>query len=91
MSSNTPINPTPPPPSVDMTQVWLNLGLALLPLTVAGPQAAFGAALLQLVEAEIAQYKSAMLQTGEWTPEQVAAFDAEWAAMKASPEWKVRP
>ena len=91
MSSNTPTDATPTPLRVDMTQVWLNLGLALLPLTISGPQAAFGAAMLQLVEAEIAQYKAAVLQTGEWTPEQVAAFDAEWAAMKASPEWQVRP
>ena len=75
-----------------MKQMWFNLALALLPLVaVTGPQAAFAAAMLQLVEAEIAQWKAAALQTGEMTPEQVAAFDAEWAAMKASPEWQVRP
>jgi hypothetical protein len=81
---------TPTPQPVSMTQMWMNLVLALAPLA-AGPWAVVAAPLLALVLALIDQAKAAMSQTGELTPEEVATWDAWLAERKASPEWQPRP
>ena len=78
---------TPQPAS--MTQAWMNLLLALAPLA-AGPWAAVAGPLMALVLTLIQQTKASLAQTGELTPEQVAAFDAWLAERQASPEWQVR-
>ena len=85
MSTNAPAEPAP-----NWTEMWMNLLLALAPLA-AGPYAVVFATLLALVMATIDVIKGALAQTGELTPEEVAAFDAWLAERKASPEWQVRP
>ena len=79
---------TPQPAS--MTQAWMALLLALAPLAT-GPWGAVAGPLMAFVLALIERAKLAMLQTGELTPEEVAAFDAWLAERQASPEWQVRP
>ena len=85
MSTNPPAQPAP-----NWTEMWMALLLALVPLA-GGPYAVVFAPLMALVMALIDQIKSALAQTGELTPEEVAAFDAWLAERKASPEWQVRP
>jgi hypothetical protein len=70
--------------------MWMSLLMALAPLA-AGPWAAVFGPMLQLVIALIQQIKDAMAQTGELTPEEIAAFDAWLEERKASPEWQIRP
>lgn len=85
MSTNPPVQPAP-----NWVEMWMALILALVPLA-SGPVGAIFGPLMALVLAEIEQIKSAMAQTGELTPDDVAAFDAWVADRKASPEWQVRP
>jgi outer membrane lipoprotein-sorting protein len=87
MSTPTPQPVTPPP--VSMTQMWMALILALVPLT-AGAWGVIASPLMALVLAEIEQYKATMQQTGELTAEEVAAFDAWLLDLKTSPAWQVR-
>ena len=84
MSTNPPAQPAP-----NWTEMWMALLLALAPLA-GGPYAVVFAPLMALVMALIDQIKSALAQTGELTPEEVAAFDAWLAERKASPEWQIR-
>ena len=84
MSTNPPAQPAP-----NWTEMWMALLLTLAPLA-GGPYAVVFAPLMALVMALIDQIKSALAQTGELTPEEVAAFDAWLAERKASPEWQVR-
>ena len=84
MSSNPPAQPAP-----NWIEMWMALLLSLAPLA-GGPWAAIFGPLMALVVAEIEQIKAAMAQTGELTPEEVAAFDTWLAERKVSPEWQVR-
>ena len=84
MSTNPPAQPAP-----NWTEMWMALLLALAPLA-GGPYAVVFAPLMALVMALIDQIKSALAQTGELTPEEVATFDAWLAERKASPEWQIR-
>ena len=77
-------------PKPNWTEMWMALLLALAPLATGSWAAIFGP-LMALVIAEIEQIKAAMAQTGEFTPDEVAAFDAWLAERRASPEWQVRP
>jgi hypothetical protein len=73
-----------------MTTAWMNLLLALAPL-VTGPYGAVAGPLAALVMALVKGWTTAAAQSGELTPEEVAAFDAKLATLEASPEWQVRP
>jgi len=84
VSTNPPAQPAP-----NWTEMWMNLLLALAPLA-GGPYAVVFGPLMALAMAFIEVIKAALVQTGELTPEEVAAFDAWLAERKASPEWQVR-